>query len=335
MTTIEWTDKSWNPVRGCEVVSPGCKNCYAMRQAHRFSAPGQPYHGLTVLRSGKPTWTGDGRFVPEMLGVPLKRKKPTTWFVNSMSDLFHKDITNEQIAAVFGVMAACPQHTFQILTKRASRLPEWFEWMEGAARESPDEICHRYALANEYAEAVYDGTVTDHMDQFMWLDGKILHGLSNPSRKEMQWPLPNVHLGVSVEDQKHADERIPFLLQVPAAIRWISAEPLLGPIELAKVPGFNKSGSAGVDLLKNFWVVVGGESGAGARVCDMDWIRRIVSDCQRTRVPVFVKQLGAKPVIAETIRPRCKDGTPWPRHSKGGDMAEWPRDLRVREWPCA
>src|SRR5690606_22560010 len=177
MTTIEWTQGTWNPVSGCTRVSPGCDNCYAMRQAHRFSGNCQPYEGLTTIRRGKVDWTGSVRFVPEMLEVPLQRK-PTTWFVNSMSDLFHESLTNEQIASAFGGMAATPQHTYQILTKRPKRMREWFGWLDGRR------------------------------------------------------PLHNVWLGVSCEDQARADERIPHLLSTPAAVRFVSAEPLLGPIAL-------------------------------------------------------------------------------------------------------
>ena len=123
---IQWTDKTWNPVRGCSRISSGCDNCYATGQAHRFSGTGMPYDGLTVIRNGKVDWKGEARFIPEKLAEPLKWKKPCRVFVNSMSDLFHDSITDEQIAAVFGVMAACPQHTFQILTKRPKRMLAWF-----------------------------------------------------------------------------------------------------------------------------------------------------------------------------------------------------------------
>src|SRR5437868_3367208 len=131
---IEWTDATWNPVRGCAIVSPGCKNCYAMKFAHRFSGPGGRYEGLTQLSDRGPVWTGVVRPAPAMIAEPLRWKKPRRIFVNSMSDLFHEDVPNEYIAAVFGVMGACAgHHTFQILTKRAERLPEWFAWAEAEA----------------------------------------------------------------------------------------------------------------------------------------------------------------------------------------------------------
>jgi protein gp37 len=123
---IEWTDRTWNVVRGCSRVSPGCDNCYAMGQAHRFAGPGKPFDGLTRYTAKRGVdWAGFARFVPEKLAEPLSWRKPQRIFVNSMSDLFHESLSNEEIAAVFGVMAACPQHTFQILTKRPKRMREW------------------------------------------------------------------------------------------------------------------------------------------------------------------------------------------------------------------
>src|SRR5690606_9507585 len=312
MTTIEWTQGTWNPVSGCTRVSPGCDNCYAMRQAHRFSGNCQPYEGLTTIRRGKVDWTGSVRFVPEMLEVPLQRK-PTTWFVNSMSDLFHESLTNEQIAAVFGVMAATHQHTYQILTKRPQRMRDWFAWvgddglrwsrMVAAIRQN---YPHRPALGRRVIEG---------------LDSQVL-----------QWPLPNVWLGVSCEDQARANERIPLLLETPATVRFVSAEPLLGPIALRAwmprhavtetddcAPWCSACGPTG-PLPRIDWVIVGGESGPGARPCDVDWIRSIVRQCREAGTACFVKQLGSRLGL---------------RDPKGGDPSEWPEDLRVRETPEA
>ena len=278
MTTIEWTERTWNPARGCSRVSPGCDHCYAMRQAHRFSGPGQPYEGLTTIRRGRVDWTGRARFVPEQLQQPLRVRRPTAFFVNSMSDLFHESLTNEQVAAVFGVMAATPQHTYQILTKRPKRMREWFGWLDGRR------------------------------------------------------PLPNVWLGVSCDDQARADERIPHLLSTPAAVRFVSAEPLLGPIALRAwmprhavtetddcAPWCSACGPTG-PLPRIDWVIVGGESGPGARPCDVDWIRSIVRQCREAGTACFVKQLGSRLGL---------------RDPKGGDPSEWPEDLRVRETPEA
>lgn len=256
-TGIEWTDVTWNPVRGCARVSPGCENCYAERMAHRFSGAGRPYDGLTVLGKHGPRWSGRARFVAEMLDAPSRWLGPRRVFVNSMSDLFHDDVTDEQIGSVFAVMASSRRHTFQILTKRPMRMQDWI-----------------LRFARE--------------------------------------PMRNVWLGVSCEDQQRANERVPLLLKTPAAVRFVSAEPLLGPID------FNSTG-------KLDWVIVGGESGAGARECRTQWIDSIVRQCKVTGTPCFVKQLGSA-VIQDGER-RAK------RDAKGGDMDEWPHGLRVRQFP--
>lgn len=297
MSKIEWTERTWNPVRGCSRVSPGCDNCYAMNMAHRFSGAGKPYEGLTTIRRGKVDWTGVARFVPEMLDLPLRTKKPTTWFVNSMSDLFHHSVSDEQIDKVFGVMWAClylgrdpmPGHVFQVLTKRAERLPEYF---------SKDR---RAAWAR--AAAMYGGGIDPDgvHDQVMFHKG----------------PHPRIWLGVSAEDQKRADERWDHLSRVDAAVRFISMEPLLGPITMrhwATLPD---------------WVIVGGESGPGARISNLAHHREIIEQCRAAGVPVFHKQAGSIAI-----------DTDWSglaplniKHRKGGDPAEWEEDLRVREFP--
>jgi protein gp37 len=300
-TTIEWTDVSWNPIRGCAMVSAGCTNCYAMKQAHRFSGPGQAYAGLTKLGPHGPQWRGTIRLFPGMLEDPLHWKTPRRVFVNSMSDLFHDVVPDEFIDQVFITMGEASQHTFQILTKRPQRMQAY-------------------------------------------LDKSAVAGESFP-----RWPLPNVWLGVSVEDQASADERIPLLLGTPAAVRWISAEPLLGPVNLdghlwmydeEAAPRVRGRLHPSLD-----WVVVGGESGPRARPCDLAWIRSIKDQCQAATVPVFIKQLGAQPydsVAAWKMVDRVY--TPTATHAwhlagltlkdkKGGDMAEFPKDLRVREFP--
>lgn len=319
-TSIEWTNKTWNPVVGCARVSPGCENCYAERMAHRLELMGQErYVGLTRKTArGRVQWSGMARFVPEMLSAPLRVKKPQMWFVNSMSDLFHDDITNEQIASVFGVMAACPRHTFQVLTKRPERMTEWFRWC-GESRGSSPYVNHETSLCVYEAEKV----------------------TGEAFGVKCQWPLPNVWLGVSVEDQKRANERIPLLLQTPAAVRWISAEPLLGEITLTNVVresiGRNAlavdSPSMGQWPAERHldWVVVGGESGYGARAFNAEWARKVVRECAAEGIPCFVKQLGAYPYAD-------KGGRDFPldlrgKNRKGGDMTEWPEDLRVRQWP--
>ncbi len=325
MTTIEWTEKTWNPVRGCSRVSPGCDNCYAMRQAHRFSGPGKPFEGLTTIRRGKVDWSGRVRFVPKMLDVPLRRRAPTVWFVNSMSDLFHESLSNEEIAAVFGVMAACPRHTFQVLTKRTKRMREWFEQLP---------MDHYWHIAGAADEAT----------------GGLVRA---PEIRE--WPLPNCWLGVSAEDQQRADERIPHLLATPAAVSFVSAEPLLGPIdfdlprcevhdrEFADETGFwcqecaadGWSGemsyghwldplNGGID-----WVIVGGESGPNARIFDMAHARAIREQCEEAGVAFFMKQAGSTAIDTDWrgLSPLTL------RAKKGEDPEEWPHDLRIREAP--
>lgn len=230
----------------------------------------------------------------DRLDQPLHWKKPRRVFVNSLSDLFHEDIPDGFIAKVFLTMAHANQHVYQILTKRPERM---LALLQEASLEFPVALCAGGVLNN------------------LWL-------------------------GVSVEDQATADERIPLLLQVPAAVRFISAEPLLGPVDLNAYTGVYED-----DLMEGFarvyhgldWVIVGGESGPGARQCDVAWIRSITAQCRSAEVPVFVKQLGTVPVY-RTGEPftgpydlycngdRLKD-------KKGGDMDEWPQDLRVRQSP--
>jgi len=341
-TAIEWCDSVWNPTRGCSRVSPGCGGakgeggCYAERQAIRMSAPGGKYYGL--VRNGKqgPRWTGTVQLIPGKLEEPLRWKKPQRIFVNSMSDLFHEYLTNEEIAAVFGIMAAAPQHTFQILTKRAKRMREWFDWVASLEKEGgppPDVVVS--TCASNYVDC----------DQ-----------LQRP------WPLRNVWLGVSVENQQCADERIPILRKTPAAVRFVSAEPLLGPLSLFGSPDDTGDPAAGwnvesvkrltdygtgveydVDLQAGIdWCIVGGESGPGARDFEIEWATSLIEQCKRAQVACFLKQLGRRPTIDGTPvgYGDGSDGTPgWVegslRDSHGGDWEEWPESLRVRQFPEA
>jgi protein gp37 len=285
-TGIEWTDATWNPLRGCSLVSAGCKNCYAMHVAHRYSGKGQPYAGLTKRTSHGPVWTGEVRTLEEALLIPWHWSKPRRIFVNSMSDLFHEDVPFEFIAKVFWIMSVTTRHTYQVLTKRPQRMLEFFAWIAdhefGDLRGMEDERIkeHGNRIALEWTP---------------WREGKRHGGYDNCGPG---WPYENVWLGVSVEDQATADERIPVLLQTPAAVRWISAEPLLGPINIGPyltrerlfgqfMPGF-------VDPLPGLdWVVAGGESGPGARPMHPDWARHIRNQCEAARVPFLFKQWGA------------------------------------------
>ena len=309
-TAIEWADTVWNPVIGCTRVSEGCRHCYAEWDAARKSTnPSIPvYAGLSRFVGPKGNrdarWSGEVRLRPEKLTEPLRWRKPQRVFVNSMSDLFHADVPDEYIAAVFGVMAACPQHVFLVLTKRAERLRRWFEWVARTEHALlPVGICLQRA--------------THHL-------GENWRKLAVPAA----WPLPNVHLGVSVEGQATADERIPLLLDTPAAVRWVSAEPLLGPVDLTDLQavGFNAVYPTGPARSRLDWVVVGGESGNRARPCGVEWIRDVVRQCRKADVPCFVKQLGANSSINSTDSGLVD--------RKGGDPSEWPDDLRVQEFPA-
>ncbi len=326
MSSIEWTDETWNPVRGCTRVSPGCENCYAERQAHRQSGPGGAYEGLTqkgphyrkfgTVRFGSPRWTGKIRLVPELLDKPLHWRKPRRVFVNSMSDLFHEDVSDEFISRVLAVCAHAPQHTFQILTKRADRMREFVHrWDQGERSTMP------------------------------------LIGV--------KLPLPNVWLGVSCEDQKRFDERWELLKQTPATVRFLSLEPLLSRIDISaavyardRVTWDGRPGAPHDHVDECHWVIVGGESGPGARPCHVEWIRDIVKQCREAQVPCFVKQLGAKPEMSLREWRRLPVGTEkWTGHEgvahdddalgiatlgsrKGSDPSEWPEALRVREMPA-
>lgn len=351
-TGIEWTDETWNPVTGCDKVSPGCAHCYAAGVAARFWAKQYPpmlvetAEGATV----RPRQFMDVLCHPERIADPLTWRKPRRVFVNSMSDLFHESVPDDFIDQVFATMALAPQHTFQVLTKRAERMRHYMT--------RPTSMCSR--------ETTVNGAIWSLLGTR--LGSRIKHG----GNWRCRWPLPNVWLGVSIENQHFANERIPLLLQTPAAVRFISVEPLIGPVSLVDIPagvlcpqrpehrvdvlragtweirsGLTNAPREFVnhsDMGRIDWVIVGGESGPKARPCHVEWIRSIVRACADAGTPCFVKQLGANPRAEH----KCGDCDPciggescyqqYPicmelRDKKGGDMAEWPEDLRVREWP--
>jgi len=336
-TNIEWTDATWNPVAGCKMVSPGCTNCYAQTMAKRLRAMAEargdtasPY--LRVIdKRGK--WTGAFETVPDRLAEPLGWKKPRRVFVNSMSDLFGEGVPFEFIAAVFGVMAATPRHTYQVLTKRPVRMVEFFAHTFGL--ESTEVTVNREA--SERGWVIWDGRaprggwpVEARPIDYAHLYSRAPDPKTLRRRLPWVWPLPNVWLGVSVENQAAADERIPLLLQAPAAVQFLSCEPLLGPIRFHEewllgrfiscpeetdnpetdgcngceaVPSARRvDGPLSGDVCSAVrgpalsWVIAGGESGPGARSCDLAWLRSIVAQCDRAQVACFVKQLGARPL---------------------------------------
>jgi len=336
-TGIEWTEATWNPIAGCTPVSPGCLHCYAATMSNRLEAMKQPkYQGLTVLRNGVRTFNGKITLDEESLTIPLRWKRPRRVFVNSMSDLFHEGVPFDFIDKVFAVMALCPQHTFQVLTKRAERMAEYFN--------APVPLSSRADLVAEMHPRMVDGK------PFAW-------GESSPTWKRGAdtycrrpwpgWPLPNVWLGVSVEDQPRADERIPHLLRTPAAVRFLSCEPLIGPVDLFNLRHHVEGDRVVTDCLngtsvcpetsverndagKIGWVICGGESGPGARPCYTNWIDSIVAQCKSAGVACFVKQLGSN---HRCVDDEFGDVPITLKDKKGGDISEFPADLRVREFP--
>lgn len=289
-SAIEWTHASWNPIIGCSRVSEGCRNCYAERQAIRI--PTYWLNDVVKSTPAGPRWTGTLRLHSEALLLPLRWRRPRRIFVNSMSDLFHEHVPIAWIAKIFDVMAATKRHTFQVLTKRAKRMHHVM------SKALPDYLSK-------------PGPV-----QFPLLSLAV----------ETTWPLPNVWLGVSVEDQATADARIPPLLQTPTALRWVSYEPALGPVNFDNYLDVLPL-SPGVD-----WLVIGGESGPGARPFDLAWARAAIAQCHEVRVPVFMKQLGVD-VIGKWDNMIGSDHIKF-RNRKGSDPSEWPPDLRVRQSPA-
>ena len=287
MTKIEWAQnadgtpgRTWNPTTGCDKISPGCGlprfegddtgGCYALAMAKRLKAMGQAKY----QNDGDPRTSGPGfglTIHPSALDIPLGVRKPTTWFVNSMSDLFHARVPVNFIGGAWNVMALTPWHTYQILTKRPERarkiLSEW------------------------------------EANSWLW------------RKEDMIWcgpipgPLPNVHVGTSIELDRYC-RRADDLRETPAAVHFLSLEPLLGPL-------------LSLDLTGIGWVIIGGESGPGSRPLDLGWVRDLIAQCREAGTAVFVKQLGSQ----------------WARENggsgKGGDRSAWPEDLRIRQFPLA
>jgi protein gp37 len=243
---IEWTDATWNPVTGCTKVSLGCKHCYAEREWPRLTKLVPAYAGRDFA---------DVRTHVDRLEQPLRWRKPRRVFVNSMSDLFHDSVDQRFIADVFGIMAACPQHTFQILTKRPARALELLG--QGCMGRFQDDV--------EECLALY-------------------------SASPLAWPLPNVWLGVSAENQETYDDRVELLRQTPAAVRWVSIEPIIGQIDARFTNGLVHGCDAADYRLD--WVVVGGESGPNARPVHPQWARSLRDQCAAGGVPFLFKQWG-------------------------------------------
>jgi protein gp37 len=303
---IQWTTDTWNPVGGCSKVSPGCKHCYALKIAGRFSAPG-PYghsHGLAIVdqKTKQAQWTGKLELFENRLLIPLRQRKPRRIFVNSMSDLFHENLPDAAIDRVYATMLLAPQHTFQVLTKRAARMATYL---------NAPGLYRRWLAAADRVRAQLPRL---HLDRVP---------ISDP---EKFGPPRWIWHGVSVEDQRAADDRIPLLVQVRSYVRFLSVEPLLGNVTLEKwiLPdgiGWQCSGCRGYfsgswkevcptcgrigywtgshagnqrpNRQAIGWVIVGGESGNDARPMHPAWVSRIAAECASGQVPFFFKQWGA------------------------------------------
>lgn len=357
-TSIEWTNRSINPIRYgrghyCQKISPGCANCYASKFQPRVgneqfggvsskhphfrctcgadrTGPSAEAHAVNCFANKPQTQYGhQALWLDECkLQEVLRRRTPTKWFWCDMTDMFGDWVPDEWIDKCFAVMALTPQHTHQVLTKRPERMRRY---VADRAHLGP-----RWLVQSKMIDISGD-TAKGYLSD------------DSPQSKDIAWPLPNIWLGVSVEDQQRADERIPLLLQTPAAVRFLSCEPLLGPVDLTRglvCPKCN--GSEVIDEQHDFctekvtcpcmgekpihWIIVGGESGPNARPMDIAWARSIVEQCKAAGVACFVKQLGAD----------ARDGTSDPENQyvrlklidrKGGEPEEWPEDLRVREFP--
>lgn len=293
---IEWTDTTWNPLAGCTRVSAGCDNCYAAAMTLRLEAMAladktagrragakEKYIGIASrTRSGRAAFNGKINLDHSALDEPSRWQKPRRVFVNSMSDLFHENVPDTFIARAFAVMVTNPQHTFQILTKRPQRAAEWF------------------------------GGLTVRGGDFVFQPGWGIVATVG------EWPAKNIWIGTSVEDQSAADERIPHLLSIPAAVRFLSIEPLLGPVNIERYlyPQFAADDHRHYPWRNGVeWVIVGGESGKQARPMQIEWAEEIKQQCDESGSPAFfMKQLG---------------GTP----DKRDRIEEFPDHLQVREFP--
>ena len=357
-TGIQWTHQPgyigavWNPTTGCARVSPGCDHCYAFQLhdqrylANRSSARAAGYTSPAVAREmgvklpvKAPQYDLPFSTVQLLderrLEEPLRARKPRCYFVDSMADLLHEDVPDEYLDRVFGVMAAAYWHRFLLLTKRPERMREYLT-------RPPRDDNERGMLFGGQPAAHFriDKRATEY-ERFRALNPREDSEQFDPCA----WPLPNVWLGVSVEDQERADERIPLLLDTPAMVRFLSCEPLIGPLSLNAMA--KRANNACLNALAGImwgpqqpsglqfpereglpridWVICGGESGRHARPFDLAWARSLRDQCRAAGVPFFLKQLGTHPYEQMALLKL--------RHSHGGDPEEWPEDLRIREWP--
>jgi protein gp37 len=254
---IAWTDTTWNPLAGCTRKSAACRHCYAESATAESARDGGWGRGFAEIADGGAAWTGTIALREDRLGLPLGLEKPSRIFVNSLSDLFHESLPEETIDKIFAVMAAAPHHVFQVLTKRPKTMQPYL------------------------ADAGTPARIERHMA-----------ALGVGAKKIETWPLPNVWLGVTAENQKEADRRIPLLLATPAAVRWVAAEPLLEAIDLEAGTWLKADASEVGAGPKLDWVVAGGEIGAEAQPCHPDWARGLRDQCTRAETPFFWTHWG-------------------------------------------
>ncbi|BAU91215.1 Gp37Gp68 family protein [Methylorubrum populi] len=312
-STIEWTDATWQIVTGCSLESPGCTNCYAMKLAGTRLQHHPSREGLTVPSKAGPVWNGKVRFNEEWLLQPMLWTRGRNIFVAAHGDLFHPEVADEVLDQVFAVMAASPQHTFQVLTKRSARARAYLT--------APDVVARIIAALEALAEIIGPGKNSrDPKGGAGWNAWAAAENLKlgNVQSSWPLWPLKNLWLGVSAEDQRRADERVPDLLATPAAVRFVSAEPLLGPIsffDLLSEPGRRvdalRSGLAWLQTEEGWlggadchpaldWMIVGGESGPNARPMHPAWARSIRDQCAAAGVAFHFKQHGAWAAIDQS-----------------------------------
>jgi protein gp37 len=304
-TGISWTDATWNPVLGCTHVSAGCDHCYAAREASGRLAHLPAYAGLA--EGGR--FTGKVRLMPERLDQPLRWHKPRRIFVNSMSDLFHDQVPDEFIAQVFAMMLRANWHIFQVLTKRPGRMASLLN-------------------SEQFPYLVADAIDRDSRQRGEDVGVRLMYRVRLTGGSA--WPLSNVWLGTSVEDQKWADVRIPQLLRTPAAVRFLSCEPLLGRVSLVKwffgrpvaghcadIDGYTwhqegqRCEKCRHGMPKPDWVIVGGESGPGARPMQLDWARTLRDQCEDAGVAFHFKQWGGR---TPKSGGRLLDGRTWDQY---------------------
>ena len=325
VSKIPWTEQTLEVTGGCTECSTGCRECYARgliwRLAHN-PVCGDKYKGLVKKVNGKLQWTGKVVLFPEHLDQPVRRKIPTTYFIDSRSDLFHKSVPFEFVDKVMAVIALCPQHIFQVLTKRPKGMAEYF------SNRKPNAGQWNVLVENVYLCKLK-------------LRG---HGVV--------FPPPNLHLGVTAENQEMADKRIPILLRIPAVKRFVSIEPMLGEVSLTTKFGDGKGHNPAACIYDDNqndidWVIIGCESGASRRPCKLEWVRSIVKQCKSAGVKVFVKQvpmwvtklpeslLREAPIVKayfetkeEALEWACIDK---PKLVLVKDISKFPADLQVQE----